>query len=683
MTTGEPGGRRKTAGFPARFYLIALVLAVAVPAVLVTGYLLMRYAEAERAHVEEMVREEAHLLATSLDRRFAGMIKAVQVMVLTQDFDREGLRDFYTRASRARGILGRNIVLRTVDGQQLVNPRLPWGQDLPRIVLGADKIAAQTGQPQVSGVFESPLDGAKIVSITVPIMRDGKPLYLLNLSQNLSYFEELLAEARLPARHGAVIVDSAGAIVAQTGDAGPGFRKTGEGDEGATLAFYPDENQVLMGWATSDITGWRTVAMVPHEVIDAPRRRALTMIAVVGASLILLGLALAWGLGTRVSRSLRLLTRAGAALGARRPVPPVETPLAEVNEVARALRDSEVRLQENEARLERALVAARMYSFEWRQTDDSVTRSASSAVVLGEIAPDMKHGRRSELRERIHPLDQASFARAIDGLSPDAPRYFVEYRYVRPSGEIVWLQTSGVAEFGPSHDGVRITGFTRDVTSRKEAEIRQSLLVRELHHRVKNNLATVLALANLSSRNAVSVEDYKNKLRARIQSMARSHSLLNENSFRSAFLPTLLQDELEPYAQGDPDRISVGGPDVDLPPEAALAFGMAIHELATNASKYGSLSSERGRLDVRWEVLDDTFSRRPDRKLRLTWRESDGPPVVRPARKGFGSRLLESVIGDQLKGRVDLRYEPNGLVAEIEASLDGASARETSATASA
>jgi two-component sensor histidine kinase len=422
------------------------------------------------------------------------------------------------------------------------------------------------------------------------------------------------------------------------------------------------------------------MASVRDKVIDAPRRRALNSIAIVAASVILLGLALAWGVGARISRSLRSLTEASDALGERAPVPVVRTPLTEVNEVGKALRDAERSLEDNEARLERALVAARMYPFEWDQRDESITRTASASVVLGEVAPDMKRGQRSQLRDHIHPLDQKRFARTIEALTPEAPEYSIEFRYIRPDGEVIWLQTSGVGEPSSLDGRLRITGFTRDITSRKEAEIRQSLLVRELHHRVKNNLATVLALANLSGRDAVSVEDYKTKLRARIQSMARSHSLLNENSFRSAFLRTLLLDELEPYAQGDRDRITIEGPDVNLPPEAALALGMAMHELATNAGKYGSLSCERGRLDVRWEALTEGEGEAERRRLRIVWRESEGPPVVRPQRKGFGSRLLESVIGEQLKGRVELRFEPDGLVAVIEASLDGSHAREAPST---
>jgi two-component sensor histidine kinase len=307
-----------------------------------------------------------------------------------------------------------------------------------------------------------------------------------------------------------------------------------------------------------------------------------------------------------------------------------------------------------------------MYAFEWSGESRAIVRSASSNLVLGETRNDMRDGLRGELVARIHPADQPMFQRALRGVAPDKPAYCVEYRYIRPDGETIWLQTSGVGEFGPSGQQLRVTGFTRDITARKQAEIRQSLLVRELHHRVKNNLATVLALANLSARNATSVEDYKTKLRARIHSMARSHALLNEAPFRTAYLRNVLQDELEPYAQGSIDRIRIEGPDVDLPAEAALALAMAVHELATNAGKYGALSTEKGRVDVRWERLEAQGRSR----LRLHWRESGGPPVTPPARKGFGSRLLESVIGDQLKGRVQIDYRPEGLVVEIEASLD-------------
>lgn len=671
--------KRKGVSFPARLYLAILVLAVAVPTILVTGYILMRYADAERARLEEQLRSEARTIVHALDRRFASMIEAVQVLALTQDFDDRGLEDFHARAERARGVLGRNILLRDLDGRQLVNPRVPWGQELPRNLRPTDQRAIATGQPQVTGVFDSPMDGEKIVAIVIPVIRDGKARYLLNIAQNLAFFDDLLRDVRLPADHLALIMDADNFIVARSRD-GEKFagRKGVPMDgarEGALVTYNLDGDRALIGWATSDISGWRATASVRHEIIDAPRRQALATIGAIGATVIFLGLALAWFMSARISRSLQSLTQAGTALGQRTPVPRVLTPLSEANEVGDALLDAERRLAENEARLAKALVAARMYSFEYSDSDMMITRSASASVVLGDDDPGIIRGSRNYLRSRIHPQDRERFVRAVE-CRGDSPEYSVEFRYVRPDGETVWIHVNGVCEPDPSGTGVRVTGFARDVTSRKESEIRQSLLVRELHHRVKNNLATVLALANLSGRNAASVQDYQEKLRARIQSLARSHSLLNENAFRAGFLRTLLQDELEPYAQGDRDRIHIEGPDVDLPPEASLALGMAAHELATNAGKYGALSSERGRVDVLWTVREEGQGEHHRTRLRIEWRESGGPPVTPPSRKGFGSRLLESVIGEQLKGRVELRYDPDGLVAIIEAQLDATHARD-------
>ncbi len=666
---------RAKASFPARVYLVALVLALAIPAVMVTGYVLIRYAEAERARLEDQLRSEARLVASALDRRFASMIEAMQVLTVAQDLEPQNLEDFHARAMRARAFLGRNIVLRSLDGQQLVNARMPWGESLPRNSRTEDALAVATGRAQVSDVFESPIDQEKIVTIVIPVMRDGKPAYLLNVSQSLRFFDHMIRDVRMPDSHLGLIMDTQNVVVARSRDSGqfagrPGVR-TGPEREGAWVGVNLEGERALIGWATSEISGWRATASVRQEIIDAPRRQALSTIAAIGLSMILIGLAFAWGVGARLSRSLKALTKASAALGAQAPVPEVMTPLSEANEVGRELRNAERRLAENEARLEKSLVAAKMYSFEYNDRDTTITRSASASIVLGDDDPQLLNGPRTHIRARVHPADIDRFVRTVDARCAEGGEFANQFRYIRPDGECIWIQVNGVCELDPVRDGVRVTGFARDITTRKQSQIRQSLLVRELHHRVKNNLATVLALANLSGRNAVSVEDYQNKLRARIQSMARSHSLLNENSSRPGFLRTLLNDELEPYAEGERERIHIEGPDVDLPPEAALALGMAIHELATNAGKYGALSNERGDLDVRWQVVQEDNDRQRH-LLRIEWRERNGPPVTPPARKGFGSRLLESVIVQQLKGRVELRYDPEGLTAIIDARLDSA-----------
>ncbi len=671
--------------FPARYYLAVLMIAVAAPTLLVTGYLLTRYATAEKSRLEERVREDARVILNALDRRFSSLIEAAEVLAATQDFEPEDLEEFHKRAGLARKILGRNIVLRDLEGRQVVNPSVPWGQSLPRADRPIDKLVIATGKPQISDVFVSLVGGDSIVSVVVPILREGKPVYLLHVVQDISYFQALIDEVRVRPEHVALIMDGNNLVVARSRDsqrfAGKPGLIVGPDPEGSHISTNLEGRPSLTGWATSDISGWKATASVDYDVIDAPRRQALITVAAVSAFAILLGFALAWVASARLSRSLRVLTAAGAALGARAPVPEVETPLTEANEVGRELRQAETRLAENEARLEKALVAAKMYSFEYNTLDGDITRSASAAAVLGDDDPALRRGPRAYMCDRIHPADRERFIRTVQSRTAEMGEYSVQFRYTRPSGEIAWLQVNGVCQPDPSGRGVRVTGFARDITTRKQSQIRQALLVRELHHRVKNNLATVLALANLSARNATSVQDYQNKLRARIQSMARSHSLLNENSFRHGFLRTLIMEELEPYIQGEQDRVKIDGKDIELPPEAALALGMAMHELATNAGKYGALSNESGSIQVSWREIEPDAADGVTR-LHIEWRESGGPPVIPPSRKGFGSRLLESVIGEQLKGHVELRYEPDGLVAIIEARLDELPPRDETVGAS-
>jgi len=376
--------------------------------------------------------------------------------------------------------------------------------------------------------------------------------------------------------------------------------------------------------------------------------------------------ALAWGVGDRISGSLHSLAQAGVELGARKRTNPIHTPVEEVNEIGEALREAGERLHDYEERLEKALWAAGMFSFEWSRHDDAIVRSASAAALLGVSREAAEFNSRAEFRARVHPQDQERFTRASMAVTPQHPDYRIEYRYIRPNGETMWFETSGYAEFDHEDAPLRVTGFTTDVTARKQAEMRQALLVRELHHRVKNNLATVLAVANLSGRNAASIDEYKHKFRDRIQSMARSHTLLTESAFQRASLRRIIANELEAYADTTGERIYLDGPEIELPSEVAVSLGMAFHELATNAGKYGSLSVESGRLSVAWRITEDESGRR----LNLAWRESDGPAVTAPTRTGFGSRLLDNVITGQLHGRVSINFAPEGLTAKIEAALD-------------
>lgn len=216
--------------------------------------------------------------------------------------------------------------------------------------------------------------------------------------------------------------------------------------------------------------------------------------------------------------------------------------------------------------------------------------------------------------------------------------------------------------------------LTDAAEERKRADERQALMVRELHHRVKNTLATVQAVVNSTARRAETIREFSDAVTERIISLARTHTLLVDDAWGGASLNHILRTELEPYNTGH-QRVKLHGPEVHLPDSIALAFGMAVHELTTNAAKYGALSLPTGCVHVTWSVEGEG----PDRRLHLEWREHDGPPVEAPKRKGFGSTLLERVLGRQLQGEVRTEYLPGGIRVRVDAPLTDHTGREAGA----
>lgn len=217
--------------------------------------------------------------------------------------------------------------------------------------------------------------------------------------------------------------------------------------------------------------------------------------------------------------------------------------------------------------------------------------------------------------------------------------------------------------FGNDGKVTHLLSISRDITEEwKAAEThRQSLerakfLAEELVHRVKNTLATVLALANQSFKG----EQFKEQravFNGRIQTLSDAYNLLTEHSWTATSMQAVVQGAMAPYRTGA-GRIAIEGPDHEIAPGQALTLALALNELATNATKYGALSVPEGRLSLRWSI---------DPALRMEWRESGGPPVTPPSRTGFGSRMITTMLAKDFGGTVDLRYDPSGLVCRLDA----------------
>ncbi|MBF9235289.1 PAS domain S-box protein [Microvirga sp. BT350] len=239
----------------------------------------------------------------------------------------------------------------------------------------------------------------------------------------------------------------------------------------------------------------------------------------------------------------------------------------------------------------------------------------------------------------------------------------VETVRLRKDGSPVWVSLTVSPLKDPQGNVIGASRIGRDITERRRGEEHRRILIGELNHRVKNTLAKVQAIASQTLRNAASVEEARMSFETRLIALAKAHDLLTRESWESADLTDIVRDALELYAGAN--RFRIDGPVVRLGPEPALAIAMALHELSTNAAKYGALSRDDGCIDIVWRLKGDADGRR----LSLRWAERGGPPVVPPQRKGFGSRLLERALAQELGGEVRVVYEPTGVICMIEAFL--------------
>jgi PAS domain S-box-containing protein len=204
-----------------------------------------------------------------------------------------------------------------------------------------------------------------------------------------------------------------------------------------------------------------------------------------------------------------------------------------------------------------------------------------------------------------------------------------------------------------------------DISERKQAELRQKLLVDELNHRVKNTLATVQSLASQTARRARSPDDFREGLEGRLIALSAAHDQLSQRNWEHADLREIARASLKPYDEAT-GAITISGEPIRLPPKSALTFAMVFHELATNAAKYGALSRPDGRLSLEW--ISESNGSGPE--LRVNWRESGGPAVAAPTRRGFGSLLVERGVEAELGGHSSLRFAPAGVTCEIRVPLE-------------
>ncbi|MGZ6047346.1 MAG: sensor histidine kinase [Phenylobacterium sp.] len=320
-------------------------------------------------------------------------------------------------------------------------------------------------------------------------------------------------------------------------------------------------------------------------------------------------------------------------------------------------REMATALVEQRRRLEVAVEATGLGFWEWDIEAGRVNWSDRNRAMYG-LTPDEPVSVERYL-SLVHPDDvdevRATFVAARD--RPDGGTYSLEHRIVTPAGEQRWVLAHGNIATNADGEARLVVGTSLDITERKAAEERRTLLMGELAHRAKNGIAILMAIVSQTARGQQTVEGFLELIMARLQAMADSQDLVTEAGGRPVPLTDVLAKALTPFGAGRVD-LEPAMSQVTLRGDMAIGMGLLVHEMATNAVKYGALSSDDGRIAI---GLDGA----PEGRAAFTWREAGGPPVLPPDKPGFGTRLLQLVLRPQ-GGDVSFAFDPDGFRARVE-----------------
>jgi len=309
-------------------------------------------------------------------------------------------------------------------------------------------------------------------------------------------------------------------------------------------------------------------------------------------------------------------------------------------------------------RLELALEAAGLGEFEWDMSRGLLVVSERMAAITGVPAGAMPAEGSAVLEPFLGPEGLEAVRADFERSRETGGVFGFEFQHTRPDdGRTVWVRVAGVIVRGTDGRATGVTGIVEDISQRKLEEDQRHTLMAELDHRVKNVMGTVQALAIQTARRTTSLEGFLQNFSGRLKAMGSANELLTAARWRGAAIDHLCGAELGALAPG---QTGWEGPELFLTPRAANALSLGLHELATNAVKFGALSVDTGRVHIRWKRL-------PDGGFELVWNETGGPRVSAPARRGFGSTLLEQVTSRELNGRTAIEYRPAGVHAVLRA----------------
>ncbi len=451
----------------------------------------------------------------------------------------------------------------------------------------------------------------------MPVKKRNKTVYVLSASITPERIDKILKRENLDPGWIATVADRAGVVIARSQDwqnyvglkLGKDLWEGSQQHSGLWRTTDSEGVPVLRATTYSQQSGWLVSTTVPEAIANLPIVRSWELVATLALSFGLLSALLAYLFGRRISDPVKQLVEGAGALGRGELAKPIETSIREVRAVGEALaRASETRrimeqsLREGEDRLRLALASADTGTWDWDLTTGALTWDKRMRELWGLRAEDPVTV--ETFLAGLHPQDREPTLAAIEKAQDpvDPIEYDVEHRVKGISDGVErWVAEKGRAHF---HDGapVRMTGTARDITERREREEHIHLLMREITHRSKNLLAVIQAMARQSKVGSKTVADFEARFSGRLQALAASHDLLVQRDWHGVSMSELVKSQLGHYLDAHASQIEISGQKMIVTPEAAQNIGLAVHELSTNAAKYGALSVPQGQRDGSLDV---------------------------------------------------------------------------------
>ncbi len=668
--------RTAPAGLPSlRAHLVGLLLASLLPTLVIGGAAAWYLAESYRAAFEARLQDTARALGLYLDGEIESRLNAVASMAASPLLEGDDLTAFRRWAQRTGEALDGWVVVNDAapGHQQILNTALPEGAALPPPSPpgeGAWQVlrrAVETGQPAISDLFIARASGRPSLAVAAPVTLGGRIARVVALGVDPARLSARLRDHAPSGSAYVSVADGEGRIVARSRDHEryigtiPPSRSV-SADERAGRVFtaksvYGDTT-LFSAQPLRVAPGWSVVVGEPYARYRATWLWPLAVLAGTAGAALAIGLAIAASVARRILRPVTALVERGNSIAAGRgragAVPPAQ--VAEFEALRAASESAEVALATREAGFRAIFETAAAGVVEldagtgrYLRVNRRFCEIAGQPVeaLVGLLGP----------RDLCHPDDRArlpaSRALAQDGEADG------EYRIIRPDGSIVQVLASvDISARDAAGRATRLVSVMQDVTERRRAEAARELLMREVDHRAKNALAVVHAALRLTPK--TDVETYARAVEGRVMALARAQTLLAESRWEGTDLLTLAEGELGTFSGGDGGRsVVLGGPPLKLSPAASQALAMALHELATNATKHGALSAEGGWVTLAWWLAPGAGM------LRMRWVEEGGPaPGGAPQRRGFGSRVIAAMIEDQLGGTQGQEWKASGLVWE-------------------